>query len=115
MEIGKPGAAATRLEIPKLESFTGILEAQTRKRAADGRLRENETKVKRIQDGLALRAQGITSSAPIRDRAEASLRGEPVSTALNYSAEDLHAARDEHEVLAEACVIAADSLRELVG
>jgi hypothetical protein len=113
--VGKSEAAdSTRLEIPMLESFPGIPEDKERVNITRAQLSENESKTKRVQEGLALRAQGVASSVSIRDRAEALLRGKPVSTD-NYREEDLIACRDEHAVIAEACVIATDSLREKVG
>lgn len=112
--IGKSEAADSTVEIPALESFPGITEAKKQATNARAQLSENESKDKRIRENLALRTEGIASSVSIRDRAEALLRGAPVSTD-NYRAEDLIACRDEHAVIAEACVIATDALREKVG
>jgi hypothetical protein len=113
--VGKSEAAdTTRLDLPALESFPGIPEATEQVNITRAQLSENESKAKRIQESLALRAQGVSSSVSIRDRAEALLRGKPVSTD-NYREEDLIACRDEHAVIAEACVIAKDSLRDKVG
>lgn len=113
--VGKSEAADhTRLDLPALESFPGIPEAKEQVNITRAQLSENEIKDKHIRDTLALRAQGVASSVSIRDRAEALLRGKPVSTD-NYRAEDLIACRDEQAVIAEACVIATDSLREKIG
>jgi hypothetical protein len=113
--VGKSEAAdSTRLDLPALETFPGIQEAKEQVSITRAQLSENESKAKRIQENLALRAHGVASSVSIRDRAEALLRGQPFSTDY-FREQDLIACRDEHAVIAEACVIATDSLREKVG
>jgi hypothetical protein len=113
--VGKSEVADhTRLDLPALESFPGIPEDKEQVNITRAQLRENESKAKRIQESRALLARGVASSVSVRERAEALLRGKPVSTD-NYREEDLIACRDEHAVIAEACLIATDSLREKVG
>ena len=113
--VGKSEMAdPARLDLPALESFPGIPEAKEQVNITRAQLSENESKDKRIRDTLALRVQGVVSSVSIHDRAEALLRGKPISTD-NFREEDLIACRDEHAVIAEACAIATDALREKVG
>jgi hypothetical protein len=112
---GKFGASRNAPVIPEVASFAEVRETKKQKLEADSRLRENESKTRRISESLALRRAGVRKPAPILDRAQATLRGEPVSIAPTYRDEDLMAAREEHEVLAAACTIANDAHRKAMG